>query len=83
MKPRHPVIVALRTSCALDGQTETVRVLEFRGATVTDVTGRLCPGRPLERREGKAPGALGVRLPTASAPAILKRFAGNAPIHWR
>lgn len=75
--------IALRTSCATDGKTETFRVLELRGAIVTDVTGRVCPGRPLERREGKAPGALGLRLPTATAAAIIRRFAGGASIAWR
>lgn len=76
-------LIAVRTSCSTDGKTETFRVLEIQGATVTDVTGRVCPGRPLERREGKAPGALGLRLPTATAAAIIKRFAGGAPIAWR
>lgn len=76
-------LIAVRTSCAADGKTETFRVLEIHGATVTDVTGRVCPGRPLERREGKAPGALGLRLPTATATAVIRRFAGGASIAWR
>lgn len=76
-------LIVVRTSCATDGKTETFRILEIRGATVTDITGRVCPGRPLERREGKAAGALGLRLPTAAAAAIIKRFAGGAPIAWR